>query len=150
MVMIRWSAPLPDLLLPRKPSSRFSRPRTPSVVSAKSSPHPSSSTTRRSLSLSLIFLSYSSSCWSPSEAASSEFFELQGSGGVKALELRTDSGEVPVDGDQVIPFALSYVIFLIHFSFLMNTSKSNVNSYTYVENLEIVKTSSIYAVEPNL
>ncbi|XP_044951491.1 peptidyl-prolyl cis-trans isomerase FKBP17-1, chloroplastic isoform X2 [Hordeum vulgare subsp. vulgare] len=34
-------------------------------------------------------------------AAASRFTEIPSSGGVKALELREGSGEVPVDGDQV-------------------------------------------------
>ncbi|KAJ9707939.1 hypothetical protein PVL29_000148 [Vitis rotundifolia] len=101
MVIIRWCAPPPALLLPHHPTARFSSPKPPSVVSAKSSSPASSSTTRRALSLSLIFSSFTCSYSSSSEAAASEFFELQGSGGVKALDLRTGSGEVPVDGDQV-------------------------------------------------
>ncbi|KAL6350801.1 hypothetical protein AAG906_031387 [Vitis piasezkii] len=101
MVIIRWCAPPPALLLPHHPTARFSSPKPPSVVYAKSSSPASSSTTRRALSLSLIFSSFTCSYYSSSEAATSEFFELQGSGGVKALDLRTGSGEVPVDGDQV-------------------------------------------------
>ena len=116
MVIIRWCAPPPALLLPHHPTARFSSPKPPSVVYAKSSSPASSSTTRRALSLSLIFSSFTCSYSSSSEAATSEFFELRGSGGVKALDLRTGSGEVPVDGDQVIPFPFSqFSVYLIHF-----------------------------------
>ncbi|KAJ4827519.1 hypothetical protein Tsubulata_038366 [Turnera subulata] len=74
-----------------------------------SSPSPSSriSITRRVLSVSIILplsavfpmptFSFSASAAS----TSSEFMELPGSGGVKALDLRVGAGQVPVDGDQI-------------------------------------------------
>ncbi|XP_039798538.1 peptidyl-prolyl cis-trans isomerase FKBP17-1, chloroplastic-like isoform X1 [Panicum virgatum] len=37
----------------------------------------------------------------PASAAAPKFAEIPGSGGVKALDLREGSGEVPADGDQV-------------------------------------------------
>lgn len=77
----------------------------------------SSSTTRRTLSLSLISTTFSAFIFSlspPSSSSSSssklplsKFFEIPDSGGVKALDLLDGSGEVPSDGDQVFsPFHL--------------------------------------------
>ncbi|XP_010242068.1 PREDICTED: peptidyl-prolyl cis-trans isomerase FKBP17-1, chloroplastic isoform X2 [Nelumbo nucifera] len=68
--------------------------------------------TRRDFSLntlsatftSFIFVISDYSCKASAVAAAasiSEFFELEGSGGVKALDLRVGDGEVPVNGDQV-------------------------------------------------
>ena len=37
----------------------------------------------------------------PASAAAPKFAEIPGSGGVKALDLREGSGEVPANGDQV-------------------------------------------------
>ncbi|KAJ8631258.1 hypothetical protein MRB53_024581 [Persea americana] len=72
-----------------------SSPKTPSKIS--------SSFTRRaftalSASSSLFFSSSSSSS---NASGIADFFELQRSGGVKALDLRQGEGEIPVDGDQV-------------------------------------------------
>ncbi|XP_027937400.1 peptidyl-prolyl cis-trans isomerase FKBP17-1, chloroplastic [Vigna unguiculata] len=79
----------------------------------------SSSTTRRTLSLSLISTTFSAFIFSlspPSSSSSttsssssssssklplSKFFEIPDSGGVQALDLLDGSGEVPSDGDQV-------------------------------------------------
>ncbi|WVY96925.1 hypothetical protein V8G54_029076 [Vigna mungo] len=71
----------------------------------------SSSTTRRTISLSLISTTFSafifslspsfSSSSSSSKLPLSKFFEIPDSGGVKALDLLDGSGEVPSDGDQV-------------------------------------------------
>ncbi|KAK8468077.1 hypothetical protein PHAVU_007G223000 [Phaseolus vulgaris] len=84
------------------------------IILATSSP--SSSTTRRPFSLSLISTTFSafifslsppSSSSSPTPSSSSsklplsKFFEIPDSGGVKALDLLDGSGEVPSDGDQV-------------------------------------------------
>ncbi|RWR85725.1 peptidyl-prolyl cis-trans isomerase FKBP17-1, chloroplastic [Cinnamomum micranthum f. kanehirae] len=76
-----------------------SSPKTPSKIS-------SSSFTRRafsalSASSSLFFFSSSSSSSSSNASGIADFFELQRSGGVKALDLRQGEGEIPVDGDQV-------------------------------------------------
>ncbi|KAG6583798.1 Peptidyl-prolyl cis-trans isomerase FKBP17-1, chloroplastic, partial [Cucurbita argyrosperma subsp. sororia] len=67
--------------------------------------------TRRALSLSAVIFTAistlasssasSSSLAAPSKSAAPQFFELPDSAGVKALELRIGSGEIPVDGDQV-------------------------------------------------
>ncbi|XP_064983388.1 peptidyl-prolyl cis-trans isomerase FKBP17-1, chloroplastic-like isoform X2 [Musa acuminata AAA Group] len=69
-------------------------------------------TTRRSLlassaaflsSVPLLDLPPSAAAPPPSPPAPSApaFFEIPGSGGVKALDLRVGSGETPIDGDQV-------------------------------------------------
>ncbi|KAI4296962.1 hypothetical protein L6164_036877 [Bauhinia variegata] len=73
----------------------------------------SSSASRRTLSLSVISTTFNAlvfsisppSFSSPSPSSSkfsvSDFFELQNSGGVKALDLLVGSGDVPANGDQV-------------------------------------------------
>ncbi|XP_043699287.1 peptidyl-prolyl cis-trans isomerase FKBP17-1, chloroplastic [Telopea speciosissima] len=85
------------VLIPKTPSNIFA------TISSSSSSSSSSTTTRRALSLSalsstftLFFVSNSSS-----KAATPEFSEVEGSGGVKVLDLRVGDGEVPVNGDQV-------------------------------------------------
>ncbi|XP_077244519.1 FKBP-like peptidyl-prolyl cis-trans isomerase family protein isoform X1 [Tasmannia lanceolata] len=74
-------------------SPRFSRPKNPSKIVPLSS-------SRRAFTLlsSLFFISSSSSS---SSAVASDFLELQGSGGVKAFDIREGEGELPIDGDQV-------------------------------------------------
>ncbi|XP_038710731.1 peptidyl-prolyl cis-trans isomerase FKBP17-1, chloroplastic [Tripterygium wilfordii] len=61
--------------------------------------------TRRALSLSLLTSSLSTLTFffsaSPSKSSSTDFFELQDSGGVKVLDLRIGTGPRPIDGDQV-------------------------------------------------
>ncbi|XP_062160903.1 peptidyl-prolyl cis-trans isomerase FKBP17-1, chloroplastic isoform X2 [Alnus glutinosa] len=90
---------------------RFVPPISPSNnVSATSSPASSSSVTSRraALSLSLFSATFSALIFSPpassssSKSAISEFRELPNSGGVKVLDVRFGSGELPLDGDQVI------------------------------------------------
>ncbi|XP_062160902.1 peptidyl-prolyl cis-trans isomerase FKBP17-1, chloroplastic isoform X1 [Alnus glutinosa] len=89
---------------------RFVPPISPSNnVSATSSPASSSSVTSRraALSLSLFSATFSALIFSPpassssSKSAISEFRELPNSGGVKVLDVRFGSGELPLDGDQV-------------------------------------------------
>ncbi|WOL12265.1 hypothetical protein Cni_G21031 [Canna indica] len=53
------------------------------------------------LLLSTPFLPLLSSSASPPPSAAPTFFEIPGSGGVKALDLREGYGEIPIDGDQV-------------------------------------------------
>jgi hypothetical protein len=43
-------------------------------------------------------------------AAAPRFTDIPGSGGVRALDLREGRGEVPVDGDQVLPGAGFYAL----------------------------------------
>ncbi|CAK7336967.1 unnamed protein product [Dovyalis caffra] len=80
-------------------------PSSPTVSST--SPLPPS-TTRRALSLSIIsfatgFSIPTFSCCPPAYSATSttDFLDLPNSGGVKALDLRTGSGPVPSEGDQI-------------------------------------------------
>ncbi|KAM0950788.1 putative peptidylprolyl isomerase [Dioscorea sansibarensis] len=58
-------------------------------------------TSRRSALISIATLLPSSFLSSSSHAYLSEFVELPASGGVKALDLRTGHGDVPIDGDQI-------------------------------------------------
>ncbi|XP_078167428.1 FKBP-like peptidyl-prolyl cis-trans isomerase family protein isoform X2 [Carex rostrata] len=61
-------------------------------------------TTRRSLlHHSSTILLYFITGGDASAASAVKFFEIAGSGGVKALELRAGSGGTPRDGDEVIP-----------------------------------------------
>ncbi|KAF8412719.1 hypothetical protein HHK36_000688 [Tetracentron sinense] len=98
-MMISCFASVLSLPLLEHPTVRsFLSPKSGSKISATLS----SSTRREVLSLSATFSIFLFSFSSPSSnAAISEFFELQGSGGVKALDLRTGDGEVPVNGDLV-------------------------------------------------
>lgn len=60
-------------------------------------------TTRRSLlHSSAAILLYSITGGDASAASAVKFVEIAGSGGVKALELRAGSGEIPRDGDEVV------------------------------------------------
>ncbi|GLT63060.1 hypothetical protein SLA2020_356530 [Shorea laevis] len=78
-------------------------------VPPTSSPASSSSVTSRRAALSLCLFSttFSTLIFSPpassssSKSAISDFRELPNSGGVKVLDVRFGSGEVPLDGDQV-------------------------------------------------
>ncbi|KAK9267782.1 hypothetical protein L1049_010217 [Liquidambar formosana] len=101
MTMIQYCASVPSISILHHPTVRYVPPRTPYKISATTS----TTATRRSLSVSVISTTFSvyifSFFTSSSKSAISEFFELQGSGGVKALDLRIGSGEVPVIGDQV-------------------------------------------------
>ncbi|PKI56824.1 hypothetical protein CRG98_022782 [Punica granatum] len=67
------------------------------------SPDPAITLTRRDISLSAIVptSSFFFLPASPAKSVPAEFFELPGSGGVKALDLRVGSGDVPATGDQV-------------------------------------------------
>ena len=82
--------------------------------------------TRRALSFSALISTAistfpSSSFAAPSKSAAPDFFDLPDSAGVKALELRTGSGETPIDGDQVISFQNPLEIpFFLAFGFISN------------------------------
>ncbi|KAA8544771.1 hypothetical protein F0562_019525 [Nyssa sinensis] len=93
---------VPSHHVPHRPTLHVSLPQTPHKVSETCSPQ---SSTRRTVSLSAISTIFSVLVFSNntcrSNPTNSEFFELQGSGGVKALELRTGTGDFPVNGDQV-------------------------------------------------
>ncbi|XP_031392552.1 peptidyl-prolyl cis-trans isomerase FKBP17-1, chloroplastic isoform X4 [Punica granatum] len=67
------------------------------------SPDPAITLTRRDISLSAIVptSSFFFLPASPAKSVPAEFFELPGSGGVKALDLRVGSGDVSATGDQV-------------------------------------------------
>lgn len=73
-------------------------PKTPSKI-------PPPPFTRRAFSTlsasSFLFFSVFSSSPSSNASGIADFFELERSGGVKALDLRQGDGEVPVNGDQV-------------------------------------------------
>lgn len=75
-------------------------PKTPSKI-----PPPPPPFTRRAFSTlsasSFLFFSVFSSSPSSNASGIADFFELERSGGVKALDLRQGDGEVPVNGDQV-------------------------------------------------
>lgn len=84
-------------------------------------------TTRRSLLRhSSTILLYFFTGGDASAASTVKFFEIAGSGGVKALELRAGSGGTPRDGDEVITYqnALYFSLFMFWFyfrsSFVMN------------------------------
>ncbi|MQM11914.1 hypothetical protein Taro_044823 [Colocasia esculenta] len=70
------------------------------ATSSPSSPSAPPALSRRALALLSAAQVLFVPAVSPSRAAP-EFFEIEGSGGVKALDLRTGDGEVPADGDQV-------------------------------------------------
>ncbi|KAE7995974.1 hypothetical protein FH972_000725 [Carpinus fangiana] len=106
--MIQCSAAVQSPRVSHHPILRFVPPISPSNnVSATSSS--SSVTSRRAaLSLSLFSATFSTLVFSPpasssssSKSAISEFRELPNSGGVKVLDVRLGSGEIPLDGDQV-------------------------------------------------
>lgn len=117
-----WHFPFQPLFRPKEkmirqcfasPHSVLTRLFVPSQSHIESAISSSSSTTRRALSLSLVSTTFYSLIFSVSPSSStaaaaasskstlSDFFELQDSGGVKALDLLVGSGEVPADGDQV-------------------------------------------------
>ncbi|XP_058091013.1 peptidyl-prolyl cis-trans isomerase FKBP17-1, chloroplastic-like isoform X3 [Magnolia sinica] len=98
----------PNLLFLPQDLYKFSSPFSSSSCSCSSScttTATTTNTTRRAFSL---LTATSSLIFSPSftrssdASAVSDFFELENSGGVKALDLREGEGEVPVIGDQVI------------------------------------------------
>ncbi|XP_058091012.1 peptidyl-prolyl cis-trans isomerase FKBP17-1, chloroplastic-like isoform X2 [Magnolia sinica] len=97
----------PNLLFLPQDLYKFSSPFSSSSCSCSSScttTATTTNTTRRAFSL---LTATSSLIFSPSftrssdASAVSDFFELENSGGVKALDLREGEGEVPVIGDQV-------------------------------------------------
>ncbi|CAK9187160.1 unnamed protein product [Ilex paraguariensis] len=111
MMVIQCAASISSIHEPHHLTAPFSLPQTPfNLISATSSSSSakSSPTTRRALlslstvstALGVLAFCRNHSCWS--KAAISEFFELQNSGGVKALDLRIGEGEVPVDGNQTL------------------------------------------------
>jgi hypothetical protein len=112
--MIQCSAAVQAPRVSHHPILRFVPPISPSNnVSATSSS--SSVTSRRAaLSLSLFSATFSTLVFSPpassssSKSAISEFRELPNSGGVKVLDVRLGSGEIPLDGDQVSSRSFSY------------------------------------------
>ncbi|XP_062078635.1 peptidyl-prolyl cis-trans isomerase FKBP17-1, chloroplastic [Humulus lupulus] len=110
-MILQCIAPHQCFRVPQSLTNRFVTRMSSSseTISATPPPRPplsSPSTTRReALSLSFISATCSSllSLLTPASASSaiSDFFELPNSGGVKALDLRLGSGEVPSNGDQV-------------------------------------------------
>ncbi|XP_059440673.1 peptidyl-prolyl cis-trans isomerase FKBP17-1, chloroplastic [Corylus avellana] len=103
--MIQCSAAVQSPRVSHHPILRFVPPISPSNnVSATSSSSSSSSVTSRRAALSLSLFSATFSTLiasSSSKSAISEFRELPNSGGVKVLDVRFGSGEIPLDGDQV-------------------------------------------------
>ncbi|KAM5553892.1 peptidyl-prolyl cis-trans isomerase FKBP17-1, chloroplastic [Rosa sericea] len=96
MMMLQYSAALRCSLPPDHSTVRSV---LPNITSATSS---SSNLTRREvLSTALISTTLGFTLNTPSKSAAAEFLELPNSGGVKALDLRVGTGEVPSDGDQV-------------------------------------------------
>lgn len=71
---------------------------------------------RRQFCLSSISSAFSLLIFSKCCAKASDFFELQNSGGVKALDLRIGDGEVPVNGDQVLFISTTYIYCFIYFT----------------------------------
>ncbi|EFH44177.1 hypothetical protein ARALYDRAFT_492887 [Arabidopsis lyrata subsp. lyrata] len=84
------------------PSIRIFASRSPSSSSSSSSSSSTVAASRRSISLTIIAVTSSVvSSVSFSSPALAEFSEIPNSGGVKALDLRTGDGEVPIEGDQI-------------------------------------------------
>lgn len=115
--MVQCAAFVSSYYLPQHPNFLCVTPGPPTLPAFKITASFLSKTTRRSLltvpvaSSVLIFCAFSSA--NPlAETGISEFTELEGSGGVKALDLRIGSGELPVDGDQVVTHSLSEQYFL--------------------------------------
>ncbi|GAV64360.1 FKBP_C domain-containing protein [Cephalotus follicularis] len=73
------------------------------VTAATSSLSASKTTTRRAslASFTILGFSLSFSCSTSSGSTVNDFFELPNSGGVKVLDLRIGTGQVPCHGDQV-------------------------------------------------
>ncbi|GMH27739.1 hypothetical protein Nepgr_029582 [Nepenthes gracilis] len=105
MASTPYSLPASTFHLARQPTDGVI---VPSKISASSSSLPalpllSTTTTRRILLYVAVSFSTLSNatcnCWS--KPAIAEFYELPGSGGVKALDIVVGSGESPVNGDRV-------------------------------------------------
>ncbi|XP_044495603.1 peptidyl-prolyl cis-trans isomerase FKBP17-1, chloroplastic isoform X2 [Mangifera indica] len=107
--MIQCFASLPPLHASHHHTLHFLPSRiTATLPSSSSSPFLSTTTSRRAaLSLSIITTTLStltlpfSSPISSTAADAAELSELPNSGGVKSLDLRTGSGPIPLNGDQV-------------------------------------------------
>ncbi|XP_050375262.1 peptidyl-prolyl cis-trans isomerase FKBP17-1, chloroplastic [Argentina anserina] len=98
MMMLQYSAALRCSLAPDHPTT------LPSVLpntTTSSTSSPLTLTRRVVFSAALISTTLGFAVSSPSNSAAAEFLELPNSGGVKALDLRVGTGEVPSDGDQV-------------------------------------------------
>ncbi|KAJ0082062.1 hypothetical protein Patl1_11788 [Pistacia atlantica] len=118
--MIQCFAPVPLLHASHHQSLHFLPSKiTATLPSSFSSPFLSTTTTSRravlsvpiiTTTLSALTLPFSSptssTAASAASAATVELSELPNSGGVKALDLRTGSGPVPVNGDQVTIFRI--------------------------------------------
>uniref|UniRef100_A0A803QAI0 peptidylprolyl isomerase n=1 Tax=Cannabis sativa TaxID=3483 RepID=A0A803QAI0_CANSA len=107
-MILQCFAPQQCFGVPQSLTNRFvTRKSSSSETISACLPPLSSKTRREALSLSFISATCSSlllpALLTPASASSaiSDFFELPNSGGVKALDLRLGSGEVPSNGDQV-------------------------------------------------
>ncbi|KAL5549109.1 hypothetical protein UlMin_004340 [Ulmus minor] len=107
-MILQCVVPIQHCRVPYHLTVRFSLPKSSPSKTFRlthSSSSPALTTRREALSLSFISTTSSTliSLLAPasSKSAISDFFELPDSGGVKALDLRVGSGEVPAVGDQV-------------------------------------------------
>ncbi|XP_041027937.1 peptidyl-prolyl cis-trans isomerase FKBP17-1, chloroplastic isoform X2 [Juglans microcarpa x Juglans regia] len=105
MTVIQCSAAVQSPPLPHHPKSPSNAVSATTLVSSSSFSSSPTTSRRAALSLSLFSTAFPtlvfSSSASSSKSAVSEFSELPNSGGVKVLDLRFGSGDVPLDGDQV-------------------------------------------------